>query len=115
MDGRHRSVVAGVHRLQHVQRLGAADLADEDAVGSHSQAVAKQLPDGELALAFHVGWTVLERDDVGVIDLQLGCVFDGDHALVVRDEARDDVERRGLAGAGSAGDQDVHAPQHRRL
>ena len=103
--------MTGVHRLQHVERLGAADLTHQDAVGSHSQAVAQQLPDGQLALALDVGGTVLERDHVRVIDLQLGRVLDGDHALVVRDEARDDVEARGLAGPGAAGDQDVHSTQ----
>ena len=39
VDGRQRSVVAGVHRLQHVQRFLAADLADDDAVGAHTQGV----------------------------------------------------------------------------
>ena len=36
MHGGHRAFVAGVHRLQHVQRLGAADLAHDDAVGPHA-------------------------------------------------------------------------------
>ena len=115
VDGRHRPVVAGVHRLQHVQGLGAADLAHQDAVGPHAEAVAQQLPDRELALALDVRRAVLEGDDVRVVDLQLGRVLDGDHALVVRDEARDHVERRRLAGAGAAGDEDVHAPEHRGL
>ena len=39
VDGRQRSVVAGVHRLQHVERFLAADLADDDAVGAHTQGV----------------------------------------------------------------------------
>jgi hypothetical protein len=41
--------VAGVHRLQHVHRLGAADLADDDPVGSHTQRVAHQLANRDLA------------------------------------------------------------------
>ena len=115
MDGRHAPVVAGVHRLQHVQRFGAANLTDEDAVGAHSKTVAQQLADGQLSLAFDVGRTVLQRDDVWVVDLQLGGVFDRDHALVVRDEARDDVQGRRLARTGAAGHQDVHAAEHRGL
>ncbi len=97
VNGRHASVMARVHGLQHVQGLGTANLTDEDPVGAHSQAVAKQLPDRELALALHVRWAVLERDDVGVVDLELGRVLDGDDALVVRDEACDHVERGRLA------------------
>ena len=36
----HRAVVAGVHGLQQVERLGSADFADDDAFGPHTQAVA---------------------------------------------------------------------------
>ncbi len=35
--GGHRPVMAGVHRLQHVQRLGAAGLADDDPIRSHAE------------------------------------------------------------------------------
>ena len=107
--------MARVHRLEHVERLGAADLADQDAVGAHPQAVAQQLADRELALALDVGRPVLERDDMRVVDLQLRGVFDRDHTLVVRDEACDHVERGRLARARAAGDEDVHATQHRGL
>ena len=37
------AVVARVHGLQHVERLGAADLADDDAVGTHTQGVDHQV------------------------------------------------------------------------
>src|SRR5688572_23500493 len=40
VHGRQRAVVAGVHRLQHVHSLWAADLADDDAIGPHTEAVA---------------------------------------------------------------------------
>jgi hypothetical protein len=33
VDGADRAVVAGVHRLQHVERRGVPDLTDDDAVG----------------------------------------------------------------------------------
>ena len=51
----HRAVMAGVHRLQHVERLGAAHLADDDAVGAHAQRVAQQVALGDLA-ACPPGW-----------------------------------------------------------
>ena len=44
VNGRERAVVAGVHRLQHVERLFAADLADDDAVGAHTEGVDDELP-----------------------------------------------------------------------
>ena len=58
---------------------------------------------------------MLQGDDVRVVDLQLGRVFDRDHALVVRDETRDHVQGRRLARAGTARDEDVHAPEDRGL
>ena len=45
VDGRQRPVVAGVHRLEHVERLGAADLADDDPVGPHAKGVADEVAD----------------------------------------------------------------------
>ena len=38
----HGALDAGVHGLQHVQRFGAAALADDDAVGTHTQRGAQQ-------------------------------------------------------------------------
>ena len=54
VDRGQRAVVAGVHRLEHVERLAAADLADDDPVGAHAQRVAHQVADGDLALALDV-------------------------------------------------------------
>ena len=105
--GGQRAVVAGVHGLEHVERLAAAALADDDAVGPHAQRVAHQVADRDLALALDVGRARLERDDVLLAQLELGGVLDGDDALVVRDEGRQHVEQRRLARAGAAGDEDV--------
>jgi len=56
--------VAGVGRLQHVEHLGAPDLADDDAVRPHAQGIADQLAQGDLAPALDVGRPGLEPDDV---------------------------------------------------
>ena len=79
-----RAVVAGVHRLQHVERRGVADLADDDAVGAHAQRVADQVADRDLALALDVRRARLEPDHVVLVQLELGGVLDGDDALVAR-------------------------------
>ena len=42
VDRAHRALDAGVHRLQHVERFGAAALADDDAVGPHTERGAQQ-------------------------------------------------------------------------
>ena len=87
VDRGHRAVVAGVHRLEHVERLAAADLADDDAVGPHTQEFRTRSRDRDLALAFDVGRARLEADDVRLLQLQFGGVLDRDDALVRRDEA----------------------------
>ena len=64
VDRRQRALVAGVHRLEHVDRLGAANLADDDAVGPHAQRVPDEVADANLALPLDVRRPRLERDDV---------------------------------------------------
>ena len=49
------------------------------------------------------------REHVVLVELELLGVLDGDDALVGRDERRQHVEGRRLAGAGTAGDDDVQA------
>src|SRR5207244_4964056 len=54
-----------------------------------------------------VGGPGREVDDVGLLELELGRVLDGDDALTVGDERRQDVQVGRLAGAGTARDEDV--------
>ena len=89
MHGRQRSVVAGVHRLQHVERFLAADLADDDAVGAHTQGVDDELPLADRALAFHVGRARLEPRHVLLAELEFGRVLDRDDPLVAREMKQD--------------------------
>ena len=41
VQGGHRSLMAGIHRLHHVERFRAAALADDDAIRSHAQCVSQ--------------------------------------------------------------------------
>ena len=106
--------MAGVHGLEHVERLGAANLADDDAVGAHAQGVADELANLDLAAAFDVRRPRLERHDMVLLQLKLGGVLDRDDALVAGNERAHRVERRRLTGAGTAGDQDVQLALHAR-
>src|SRR5215211_2382281 len=100
----HRSIVTGVHCLHHVERLAAATLPDDDPLGAHPTGVDDEVTDGDLALAFDVGRTRIQTDDVLLTELRLGRVLDRDDSLVVWDEGREDVEHRRLAGTGAVGD-----------
>ena len=83
--GGERAVVARVHRLEHVERLGATRLTDDDAVGTHTQRVAHELADLDLARALDVRRPRLERADVLLPEPELLGVLDRDDALVVRE------------------------------
>src|SRR6516225_6557842 len=107
MQRAHRAVVTGIHRLQEVERFRSAHLADDDAFGAHTQAVAHELAHGDLAFAFDVGRTGFQPNHMRLLQLQLGGVLAGDDALVVIDVVGQAVEQRGLAGASAAGNQDV--------
>ena len=86
MNRGQRTVVAGVHGLEHVERFFAAHLADDDAIGTHAQSVDDELPLPDRALAFDVGRARLEPHDVLLVQLQFGRVLDGDDALAIRNE-----------------------------
>jgi hypothetical protein len=109
VNGGDRAVVAGVHRLEHVERRAVADLTDDDPVRTHTEGVLHQIADRDLAAAFDVGGTGLEAQHVLLMQLELGGILDGDDALVHRDVSRQDVQRRRLPGAGTARDDDVPA------
>ncbi len=109
VDRAHRAIVAGVHRLQQVEHLGSAHFADDDAFGAHAQAVLdpdrawspRPRPRGSAA--------GFQADDMRLLQLQFGRVLAGDDALFLVDVVRQAVEERRLAGARTAGDDDVAA------
>ena len=106
--------MARVHRLQHVHGLGASDLTHDDAVGAHTQGVAQELADPDLAGALDVRRARLERDHVVLLELKLRGVLDRDDPLVSGDVGRHRVQQRRLTGAGTSGDEDVELPLHAR-
>ena len=65
--GRHGALVAGVHGLKHVESFAATNLANDDPVRSHAQAISQQIPLRDLALALEVGRARLQADDVRLL------------------------------------------------
>ena len=78
VDRGQRSLVAGVHRLEHVHRLGAAHLAHDDPVGAHAERVYEKQALRHFAAALDVGRASLEPDHVRLVQLQFRRVLDGD-------------------------------------
>jgi len=65
--GGHGALVTGVHGLKHVKSFAATNLANDDPVRSHAQAVPQQIPLRDLALALEVGRARLQADDVRLL------------------------------------------------
>ena len=72
------SFMARVHGLEHVERLAAANLTDDDAIGAHAERVANQVANRHFSPALDVRGPRLEGDDVRLRQSQLGRVLDGD-------------------------------------
>jgi hypothetical protein len=109
----HRAVVARCSSPAAGRTLRAADFADDDAFGAHTQAVLDEIAHGDLALAFEVGRARFEAHHMRLLQLQFGGVLAGDDALVGSMIGGQAVEQRRLARAGAAGDQDVAAARGR--
>src|SRR5262249_40679499 len=107
VDRGDRSVVAGVHGLQHVEGLTGTTLTDDDAVGAHTQAVLYEGADRDLARALEVRRARFHGEHVLLVELELLRVFHRNDALVSGNERRQHVQGRRLTGTGTAGDDDV--------
>ena len=91
MNGCQAALVTGVHGLQHVERLRPAALADQNAIRPHTQGVADQVPCRHLADAFDVGGARFQPADMRLLQAQLGGIFNGHNALILRNGGRKGV------------------------
>src|ERR1017187_1056488 len=107
VDRGQGAIVAGIHGLEHVERLFAANLSDDDAVRPHAQAVDQQLPLAHRALPFDIGGAGLEPRHVRLFELQFGRILDGDDALLGGDEDGKSVEQGRFTRARTARDDDI--------
>ena len=114
MDGGDRTVMAGGHRLQHVEDFCAADLADDDSVRAHAQTVLDQVALRDLAAAFKIRRPRLEPHDVGLLQGKLGRILDRNDSLVLGNERGQTIEHRGFARAGTAANDYVEARSNNR-
>ena len=93
---------SGFHRLEHIQRFFASDLADDDAIGAHTERVDDQLALPYGTLPFDVGGPRLQTYDVPLFERELRGVLDGHDALAIGYEARQRIQQRRLTCAGAA-------------
>ena len=107
MDSCDAARMASAPYLDEIQCLGAAHFADHDAIRAQAHGRAHQLGHGHHACAR------AQRNVVAGRALQLHRVFEHQHAVARRgDFGQQRIGERGLAAAGSPGDQDVLALAH---
>src|ERR1700722_6287254 len=109
MQRTHRAVMARVHGLQQVERLGSSDFAHDDPLGTHTQTVSHEVAHGDHALTFEVRRARFQTYDVGLLQLKFGGVFAGDDAFFRIDIGGHAIQKRGFARTGAAGDEHVAA------
>ena len=107
VHGRHRAVVAGVHRLHELHGLGTANLAEHEPVGPHAQCCAQEVMQGDLAGALGLGRAGFQADDVRMRQPKLGDVFESDDPFRRGHQCGERVEQRGLARGSGPADQHV--------
>ena len=56
--------MAGVHCLQQIEHFGSANLADDDALGTHAQAVLDQVAHCDLTFALQIWRTGFKAHDM---------------------------------------------------
>ena len=80
VDCRHRSVMARVHGLQHVDHFLTTGFTHDDAVRTHPQRVAQTVALGHFAFAFHIRGAAFHPADMHLLELtadRLWLVKDG--------------------------------------
>jgi hypothetical protein len=101
VNGGQAAVVTSVHGLKHVDGLTTTNLADHDAIGTHTKRVAYQISLRYFTTAFDVGWSCFESDDVRLLELKFRRVFDGDDTFVLGNICRKRVQQCRFTGAGT--------------
>src|ERR1019366_6134521 len=115
VNGGYRTVVAGVHGLQHIQRFSSAHLADHDAVGPHTQRVDDQLTLMYRTFPLDIRRPALQADHMFLLQLKLSRILDGHDPFPLGDESRQHVEQRRLARARASRHHDVQPGLYRLL
>src|SRR6266849_8124067 len=96
-----------IQSVEKSARFGTAHLPNDDPIRAVPENGFQQVIKSDCALV-RIELS-LGGDDVRFSDREFCCVFDDQNAIVVRNGVRQDVNERGLAGAGSTGYQDVVA------
>ena len=104
---RHRPVVAGVQRLDEADHLGAAHLADHQAVGAQAQRRVEQSLERYGGGALGAARARFQADQVVDGGVQFGGVLERDDAFAGTRAGEQAAQERRLSRGGGAGDDGV--------
>ena len=107
--------VARVQGVQQIQRLRAPHLSHHQPVGTHPQRVAHEVADRHRPSTLAGLGPGLQPHHMGMLQLQLGGVLDGDDPLTVAHPAGQGVEQGGLARSRATADDEIGPPVHQLL
>ena len=112
VDGGQTAQVAGVERLQQVERFAAAHLTHQDPIGPVPQGGAHEIGDGDgregrLLTERSLRATRLEPNQVRLVQVNLRGLLDHHDAVLARDPGGQRVQQRRLAAARPTRDEDV--------
>src|SRR5882757_4423646 len=101
MNGADTAGMAGAPRLQEIERFGASDFTDWDAVRAQAERGANEIGERSNAILGP------ERYEVRRLALQFTRILDQDDPIGgLCDLRQQRIGERGLAGRGTAGDED---------
>jgi hypothetical protein len=69
VDGGQRTVMTGIHCLEHVESFAATAFANDNAIGSHAQRVSHLFPDTHSPLSLHTGQLGLQPNNMILLKL----------------------------------------------
>src|SRR5262249_50771482 len=107
VKSRETATVTAGHGLDEVERFATTKLADDDAVRTHAEGDLEKLANRHLAASLGIRGTAFERHDVIAQERELLGVFDDDYTLVLRNQLRHGIQKRGFSARRTAGDDHV--------
>lgn len=106
---RQTAPMTGVERMHEVEGFDAADLPQDQAVGTHPKRITDEVPHGDQPDVFDRCGTGFQPHNVTVTKSQLGSILDRDDSFRRRDTGGDGVEECGLAGTRAAAHHHIAA------
>jgi len=106
VQGRKAPGMPGIEELQEIEGLSSAYFAEDDPVGPVAKGGFEEVPDGDSRETV-LRLPRLETDQVVLVHVNFGRVFDEEDTLIRRDELSEDIEHCSFPRSGTPSDENV--------